>query len=95
MKILNWIGSKLGRSERTGGVTQKELAEKALRMKEEAGPQTNIPGHRTGHEGGVGEPQMNHTDTALGKEATYTANLKRSHNAKVGDTGKTTGQGRG
>jgi hypothetical protein len=71
----------------------RENMEKALKMKQEAGPQTSIPEHQTAHQGGVREPQMNYTDTALGKEGTYTENLSRSHNARVGDSGKTTGPG--
>ena len=60
-------------------------AKKALRMKQEAGPQTHIPEHRTPHEGGVQGSQVGYSDTALGKESTYTSNLKRSHNARTGD----------
>jgi hypothetical protein len=60
-------------------------AEKALHMKEDAGSQTQIPAHQTSHEGGVHGTQLGYTDTALGKESTYTSNLKRSHNARTGD----------
>jgi len=72
-------------SQQGGKSTLQQNAEKALKMKQDAGPQTNIPEHRTSHEGGVGEPQKGYTDTELGKESTYTSNLKRSHNARVGD----------
>lgn len=71
-----------------------ESAEKALEMKKQAGPQTAIPEHRTEHSGGVDGSQMPYSDTRLGKEGTWEANLKRSHNPRVGDTGKTTGPGR-
>jgi hypothetical protein len=60
-------------------------ARKALRMKTEAGPQSHIPDHETAREGGVGSGQVNRTDTMVGKEPTYTPNLKRSHNARNGD----------
>lgn len=63
----------------------QENAEKALHMKEEAGTQTQIPPHQTSHEGGVHGSQIGYSDTALGKESTYTSNLKRSHNARSGD----------
>ena len=63
----------------------QQHAEKALQMKKEAGPQTNIPEHQTSHEGGVHGGQINYTDTAIGKESTYESNLKRSHNARTGD----------
>ena len=68
-----------------GKSTLQENAEKALRMKQEAGPQTNIPEHQTSHEGGVQGGQVGYTDTAVGQESTYTSNLKRSHNARTGD----------
>jgi hypothetical protein len=60
-------------------------AEKALHMKQDAGSQTQIPPHQTAHEGGVHGSQVGYSDTALGKESTYTSNLKRSHNARTGD----------
>jgi hypothetical protein len=63
----------------------QQNAEKALHMKQEAGPQAHIPPHQTAHEGGVQGSQFNYTDTALGKESTYASNLKRSHNARSGD----------
>ena len=65
--------------------TLQENAEKALRLKQEAGPQAQIPEHRTSRQGGVQGPQVGYTDTMLGKESTYTSNLKRSHNARTGD----------
>ena len=65
--------------------TLQENAAKALRMKQDAGPQTNIPEHQTSHEGGVREPQVGYTDTAVGREPTHASNLKRSHNARSGD----------
>ena len=63
---------------------QKNM-EKALAMKQAAGPQTNIPEHQTSHEGGVSGAQVDYTDTAVGTEPTHTPNLKRSHNARSGD----------
>lgn len=86
--VRNWLGPRFG-----GKSKLQQNMEKALRMKKEAGPQTNIPEDHTSHTGGVGEPQMNYTDTALKKEGTYTPNTSRSHNARVGDMGKTTGPG--
>jgi hypothetical protein len=63
----------------------KANAEKALRMKKEAGPQTTAPGHRESREGGVKGGQVSMSDTEVGKEPTWTPNLKRSHNARSGD----------
>jgi hypothetical protein len=65
--------------------TLRENAEKALQMKQAAGPQTTTPEHRTSHEGEIQGGQVGYSDTALGKESTYTSNLKRSHNARSGD----------
>ena len=71
--------------EGDGKTELQRNAERALRLKQEAGPQTQIPEHRTSHQGGVQGPQVGYTDTMLGKESTYTSNLKRSHNARTGD----------
>ena len=51
-------------------------------MKKAAGPQANIPEHRTSHDGGVRRGQVGYTDTSVGWEPTYTPNLKRSHVAR-------------
>lgn len=91
--IKQWLNPKARQADKA----KEELkanAEKALRMKNEAGPQTSIPEHQTSHSGGVGGGQVGYTDTAVGAEPTYTPNLSRSHAARVGDTGKTTGPGR-
>src|SRR4051794_24405647 len=78
--------SRSDQALRGGKTPLQRNMEKALRMKQEAGPQTNIPEHRTAHEGGVQGSQVNYSDTAVGKEPTYTPNLKRSHVARSGDT---------
>jgi len=62
-----------------------ENAEKAFRMKQEAGPQTKIPEHRTSNEGAIQGGQIGYTDTAIGREGTFTENTGRSHGARVGD----------
>jgi hypothetical protein len=63
----------------------KANAQKALKLKKDAGPQTQIPEHKTAHDGQVREGQVNATDTAVGREPTWTPNLKRSHVARNGD----------
>jgi hypothetical protein len=73
------------RARSAGKSELRRNAEKALAMKQAAGPQTHIPEHRTSHDGGVAGGQVGYSDTAVGKEPTYTSNLKRSHNARVGD----------
>jgi hypothetical protein len=78
-KITGWFKQGETKSD-----LQKNM-EKALQMKREAGPQTNIPEHQTAREGEVQGAQVNYTDTGLGKEPTYTPNLKRSRVARSGD----------
>ena len=81
------VGRKDGPDGGTSGGKSElqQNAEKALRMKNEAGPQTSIPEHQTSHDGGVQGGQVGYSDTAVGQESTYTSNLKRSHNARSGD----------
>ena len=80
------LGAAEGDKDSSGGKSElQQNAEKALRMKQEAGPQTNIPEHKTPHEGGVQGGQVGYSDTGVGQESTYTSNLKRSHNARTGD----------
>ena len=63
----------------------KSSARKALAMKKAAGPDTKTPDHQTAREGEVKEGQVNYSDTSIGKEPTWTPNLKRSHVARNGD----------
>ena len=79
-RISGWFRPNQGKSD-----LQKNM-EKALAMKQEAGPQTNIPEHHTNREGEVQGAQVDDTDTGVGTEATYTRNLKRSRVARSGDT---------
>jgi len=79
-KAKNWF-----RGARSGKTALPMNAEKALQMKRDAGVQTHVPNHQTPHDGGVKGPQVGYSDTALGKQATYASNLKRSHNARTGD----------
>lgn len=60
-------------------------AEKALRMKQEAGPAANIPEHQTSHEGMQKDPHMVEFDRSSGREAGFTPQLKRSKVARSGD----------
>jgi hypothetical protein len=88
--IKSWFGKSragpVGAASESGGTSDLQRnAQKALDMKRQAGPQTHIPAHQTAHEGGVHAAQRDYTDGELNKEATYTSNLKRSHNARTGD----------
>lgn len=58
-------------------------AEKALRMKQDAGPQTNIPEHQTAHEGM--NPKTTNEDHIPAREGFYTPELKRTRVARSGD----------
>ena len=85
--LRQWFAGRRGGStpQHDGKTTLQENAEKALQMKREAGPAAHIPEHQTAHEGGVHGSQVGYSDTAVGKEPTYTPNLKRSHNPRTGD----------
>ena len=58
-------------------------AEKALRMKKEAGPQTNIPEHQTAHEGM--RPNTTNEDHIPAREGYFEPELKRTKVARSGD----------
>jgi len=62
----------------------KANAEKALRMKQEAGPQTHIPDHQTAHEGMHQDPHQVELDRS-GRLNGVTPQLKRSKVARSGD----------
>jgi len=60
---------------------------KAFRMKKEAGPQTQVPDHRTAHEGGVKGSQFpTNTDRDAGSQGSHQPQLKRSQVARSGDS---------
>ena len=61
----------------------KANAEKALRMKQEAGPQANIPEHRTAHEGM--NPKTTNEDHIPAREGYFEPELKRTKVARSGD----------
>jgi hypothetical protein len=84
-KLTGWFNRRGGKGDVQKSDLQQNM-ERALAMKQEAGSQSNIPEHQTGHRGGIESPQVNQTDTGVGTEATYTRNLKRSRVARSGDT---------
>jgi hypothetical protein len=61
-------------------------AHKALELKQNAGPQTNIPEHQTAHEGKIRGPQFRTTDRDAGSEGSHQPQLKRSQVARSGDS---------
>jgi hypothetical protein len=64
---------------------QKNM-EKALHMKQGAGPQANIPEHETAREGMKPANDPHTGDATRGAEAGFTPQLKRSRVARSGDT---------
>jgi hypothetical protein len=84
---MNFVSKVTGWFNRRGGKGDlQQNMEKALAMKQEAGPQTSIPEHQTRHEGGVGGEQMSMTDADAGSQGSYQPKLKRSRVARSGDT---------
>ena len=62
-----------------------DSAQRALKMKQDAGPQTQIPEHRTSHGGKVQGPQIGTTDRDAGSQGSHQPQLKRSQVARSGD----------
>ena len=84
---MNFVSKVTGWFNRSGGKSDlQQNMEKALAMKQEAGPQTSIPEHQTPHEGGVSGQQMSMTDRDAGSQGSYQPQLKRSRVARSGDT---------
>lgn len=82
--ILNWLNPKARRAEQA----KEELkanAEKALRMKQEAGAETQVPPHQTAREGMHSHPDPHASDATRGAEAGFTPQMKRSGVARSGD----------
>jgi hypothetical protein len=63
-----------------------ENAHKALEMKQDAGPQTNVPEHQTPHGSKIKGPQFGMTDRDAGSEGSHQPQLKRSQVARSGDS---------
>jgi hypothetical protein len=80
--------SRFNPKKRKAEQARQELmanAEKALRMKQEAGPAAHIPEHQTSHEGMQQDPHQVEIDSIRGREAGFTPQLKRSKVARSGD----------
>jgi len=84
-RIKDWLTQRSSRKS----PLQRNM-EKALQMKQAAGPQTSIPEDRTSHTGGVHGGQTDYTDAALKVEGTHIENMGRSHGVRRTDKGKTT-----
>ena len=84
-RIKNWVTQR-----GSGKSPLQQNMEKALQMKQGAGPQANIPENRTSHTGGIHNGQTDYTDAALRTEGTHVENLSRSRRVRRTDNGKTT-----
>jgi hypothetical protein len=82
--FFSWLNPKRAGAERARAEL-KASAEKALRMKQEAGADTRIPPHQTAHEGMRAGPAAQTADASRGREAGFTPQLKRSKVARSGD----------
>ena len=82
--ILNWFKSRTRPAE-TATDELKANAEKALRMKQGAGSETQVPPHQTAREGMHPHPDPQASDATRGAEAGLTPQLKRSKVARSGD----------
>jgi hypothetical protein len=80
--FLSWLSPKRRRADQARAEL-KANAEKALRMKQESDTGRRIPPHQTSNEGMHPEPAMLGTD--VGREASFTPELKRSRVARSGD----------
>ncbi len=83
---LSDIFSMFSPKKRKAEKAREELmsnAEKALRMKQEAGPQTNIPEHQTAREGMT--PKTTNEDHIPAREGYFEPELKRTKVARSGD----------
>ncbi len=80
--IMQWLNPKARRAE-AAKAELKANAEKALRMKQEAGPQANIPDHQTAHEGL--RPKTTNEDHTPAREGYFEPELKRTKVARSGD----------
>lgn len=85
--VLKWLSPGARREEQARKANEelKANAEKALRMKQEAGAQANIPPHQTANEG-MRSANVN-TDVSRGsQEGAFEPQLKRTKVARSGDT---------
>ena len=83
---LSDIFSMFSPKKRKAEKAREELmanAEKALRMKQEAGPQTHIPEHQTANEGM--NPKTTNEDHIPAREGYFEPELKRTKVARSGD----------
>jgi hypothetical protein len=85
--VLKWLSPRARREEKAQQANSdlRANAEKALRMKQDAGAQAKIPPHQTANEG-MQSANVN-TDVSRGsQQGGFEPQLKRSKVARSGDT---------
>ena len=85
--VLKWISPRARREEQAqkANADLRANAEKALRMKQEAGAQTNIPPHQNANEG-MQSANVNTDVSRQSQEGAFEPQLKRTKVARSGDT---------
>jgi hypothetical protein len=84
---MKWLNPRARREEQAQKANQdlRANAEKALRMKQEAGAQAKIPPHRTANEG-MQSDNVNTDVSRKSQEGAFEPQLKRTKVARSGDT---------
>jgi hypothetical protein len=84
---MKWLSPRARREEQAQKANQdlRANAEKALRMKQEAGAQAKIPPHQTANEGMQSE-NVNTDVSRKSQEGAFEPQLKRTKVARSGDT---------
>jgi hypothetical protein len=85
--VMKWLNPRARREEQAQKANQdlRANAEKALRMKQEAGAQAKIPPHQTANEGMQSE-NVNTDVSRKSQEGAFEPQLKRTKVARSGDT---------
>lgn len=85
--IPSWGSRSHGKDAHEGKSELQQNMEKALHMKQEAGPQTTIPEHRTSHDGMQPHDTNDIAPSGAFEYEGNTPQLKRSHGVRRGDKG--------
>jgi hypothetical protein len=85
--VMKWLNPRARREEQAQKANQdlRANAEKALRMKQEAGAQAKIPPHQTANEG-MQSDNVNTDVSRKSQEGAFEPQLKRTKVARSGDT---------
>jgi hypothetical protein len=84
---MKWLNPRARREEQAQKANQdlRANADKALRMKQEAGAQAKIPPHQTANEG-MQSDNVNTDVSRKSQEGAFEPQLKRTKVARSGDT---------